>query len=145
MLELYRETAFELKSRASSQRIDIPVPRANGSYDRSKFSKKLERGDRLATDEKTFAAEYLASSSSVFFHHSQGYPRSFLWRVTGKEKLLEFSSVDFACRESDTEASVTITFEFQDRIAIRGVSICSAGREVFHAFVTTQENLTSRF
>lgn len=140
MLELYKETAFELRPGASSQRIDVPVPRANGSYDRSKFSKKLERGDRLATDEKSFAAEYLASSSSVFFHHSNEYPRCFLWRVVGKDKLLEFSSVDFAHKESETEAATTIAFEFQDRIAVRGVEVCSAGSEAFHAFVLTQEN-----
>ena len=141
MLNLYKETAFELKPSASARRVDIIVPRANGSYDRSKFSKKIERHDRLASDDKSYAAEYLASSSAVFFRQSQTYPRSFLWRVVGKQKILEISNADFARHERDPEANNVLAFQFQDRITPRGLSICdSSKKDEFHVFVLTQEN-----
>lgn len=141
MLNLYAETAFQVKPASSSKRIQIQVPRANGSYDRSKFSKKPERSDRLATDDKSYAAEYLATASSVFFRQSHSFPRSLFWRIFSNEKTLELSNADFSRHEGDQEALVTLAFEFQDRISSRGVSICDSSKsnEVY-IFVLTQEN-----
>ncbi|KAK5073862.1 hypothetical protein LTR64_006997 [Lithohypha guttulata] len=141
MLNLYKETAIEVKSTTSPSHTDIQIPRANGSYDRSKFSKKPERHDRLAVDEKSYAAEYLAASSSVFIRRESSYPRSFAWRVVSQQRVLEISNVDFARNDKDREADRTLAFEFQDQISPRGVSICdsSTGSE-FHIFVLTQEN-----
>jgi len=141
MLNLYTEGAFQVKPTSSTKRIDISIPRGNGTYDRSKFSKKPARSDVLATDDKSYAAEYLASASSVFFRQSNSYPRSFLWRVVGKQRLLEILNADFARSERDPEANVVLAFEFQDQISPRGISICDSGRkDDFYIFVLTQGN-----
>ena len=140
MLNLYTETAFQIEP-SSSKRTVIQVPRANGSYNRSKYSKRPERHDRLATDDKSYAAEYLATASSVFFRQSHSFPRSFFWRIISSQKILEVSNADFSRHENDQEAPATLAFEFQDRVSPRGVSICDSGKsDEFHVFVLTQEN-----
>ncbi|KAK5075872.1 hypothetical protein LTR70_005524 [Exophiala xenobiotica] len=141
MLNLYSETAFQVKAAPSSKRTVIQLPRANGSYDRSKYSKKPERSDRLATDDRSYAAEYLATASSVFFHQSHSFPRSFFWRIVSNEKTLELSNADFSRNEKDQEAPATLAFQFQDRISPRGISICDSSKsDEFYVFVLSQEN-----
>lgn len=142
MLTLYAETAVEVKPTSTTQRIDIVVPRANGSYDRSKYSKKQHRHNRLASDDTSYAAEYLASASSIFFRHAHSFPRSFLWRIVAHERVLELSNADFSRHEDkDREADTILAFEFQDRISPRGISICDSGKgSEFHVFVLTREN-----
>lgn len=141
MLTAYTESILQLKPTASTKRKEIVIPRQNGSYDRSKYSKRPERHDRLATDNKSYSDEYLASASSVFFRQTYSYPRSFLWRVVAKQKILEISTADFARNVSDEEADLTIALEFQDPISPRGISFCDAGNtSEFHAFVLTRSN-----
>ncbi|KAK5958826.1 hypothetical protein OHC33_000669 [Knufia fluminis] len=141
MLNLYTETAFQVKPAASSRRIEIQVPRANGSYDRSKYSKKPERHDRLAKDDKSYAAEYLASASSVFFRQSHAFPRSFFWRIVSNERILEVSNADFSRHEDDQDAPTILAFEFQDQLSPRGISICDSSKSnEFYIFALTQEN-----
>lgn len=141
MLTLYKEVGIEVRSATGANRIDISIPRANGSYDRSKYSKKPERHHKLATDEKSYAEHFLASASSIFFRKSRHYPRSISWRVIAKQKVLEISSADFARNEKDTEARNTLAFEFQDAISPRGVSICDDSKSNdCHVYVLTQEN-----
>ncbi|KAJ9660297.1 hypothetical protein H2198_002605 [Neophaeococcomyces mojaviensis] len=141
MLNLYTESAFQVKPTNSTKRIELSIPRGNGTYDRSKFSKKPVRSDQLATDDKSYAAEYLASASSVFCRQSSSYPRSFLWRVLGKQRLLEVLNADFARSERDQEAAVVLAFEFQDKISPRGISICDSGKkDDFYIFVLTEAN-----
>lgn len=141
MLNLYKETAFELQPAASTQLVEIQVPRANGSYDRSKFSKTSGRSDQLAKDDKAYEAKYLASSTSVFFRHSHAYPRSFLWRVLSDGKVLEISNADFARNEKNQEVSTVLRFTFQDKLFPRGVSVCDSSKsDDFHVFALTQEN-----
>lgn len=141
MLVAYTESALQLRSAQSSKRKEITIPRQNGTYDRSKYSKRLERHDRLATDDKTYAAEYLASASSVFFRQSPSYPRSFLWRVLSNQKTLEISSADFSRQSHEQEADCTIALQFQDQISPRGVSFCDSSDETsIYLFVLTQSN-----
>lgn len=141
MLTLYQEVGVQVKSNTSTNRIDVTIPRANGSCDRSKDSKKPERHNKLATDEKSYADHYLSSASSIFYGRSHQYPRSFAWRVIAKQKVLAISSADFARNEKDREASNTLAFEFQDAISPRGVSVCDNNKSNdIHVFVLTQEN-----
>lgn len=141
MLNLYCETAFQVQAAPSSKRTVIQVPRANGSYDRSKYSKRPARSDRLATDDKSYAAEYLATASSVFFRQSHAFPRSFFWRIVSNEKTLELSNADFSRNESDQGAPVTLAFQFQDPISPRGISICDSSKsDEFYVFVLSQAN-----
>lgn len=146
MLTAYTESAFQLKSASSPTRFEITIPRQNGSYDRSKNSKRPERHDRLATDDRTYTAEYLASASSVFFGQSSTYPRSLLWRILSRRKILEISSADFARSLIDKDVDYTLALEFQDQISPRGVSFCDAGDEKgILLFVLTQSNEVFEF
>lgn len=142
MLSLYTETVFQPRSIEAAKRVEGSVPRANGSYDRSKYSDRPRRTNRLASDESTYSLEYLATSSSIFTrstnHH---YPRSFLWRVVANSRLLEIQVADFSRNESDKEHDRLLAFEFQDAIAQRGISVCEKEKNnAICFFVLTETN-----
>ncbi|OCT52313.1 hypothetical protein CLCR_07914 [Cladophialophora carrionii] len=143
MLYLYTETAFQVIPATTASVVNLQIPRANGSYDKSKFSSKKPGDSKAFTkDERTYSSHILASQSSIYFRESKSYPRTFYWKVVDNGKVLEVQCADFARSEGDTkEAYLTLRFEFQDQIAPCGVTFADLdnGDEI-HAFVCTLKN-----
>lgn len=143
MLNLYTETAFQVTAATTASVADLRIPRKNGSYDRSKYSSNQSDEHRTSTsDEQTYSSRILASQSSIFFRESKSYPRTFHWKVVNNGKILEVRCADFARAEGETkEAYFTLRFEFQDKIASRGVVfVDSENSDDIHAFVCTSKN-----
>jgi nuclear pore complex protein Nup160 len=143
MLSLYTETAFQVTPPTAASVVNLQIPRANGSYDKSKFSsKKSGDGKAFSKDEQAYSSHILASQSSIYFRESKTYPRTFYWKVVNNGKVLEVQCADFARSEGDTkEAYMTLRFEFQDQIAPCGVTFADLNNsEEIHAFVCTLKN-----
>lgn len=143
MLNLYTETAFEVVPATSTSTTEFQIPRNNGSFERSRSRPKQQsRRKEFPHDEQTFAAQHLASESSIYFRQSKSYPRSFLWTVLEDATILQIQCADLARSENDTkEAYLTLRFEFQDPIIHRGVSFADLEKgDVLHVFVCTNRN-----
>ncbi|KIW67865.1 hypothetical protein PV04_07083 [Phialophora macrospora] len=143
MLSLYTETAFQVTPATPASVVNLQIPRANGSYDKSKYSsKKPGDGKAFSKDEQAYSSHILASQSSIYFRESKTYPRTFYWKVVNNGRVLEVQCADFARSEGDTkEAFLTLRFEFQDQIAPCGVTFADLDNsEEIHAFVCTLKN-----
>lgn len=142
MLNLYTETAFQVVPATPASVVPLRIPRKNGSYDKSKFSKEPTDKRTSTKDEQTYISQVLAAQSSIYFRECKSYPRSFYWRVVNNGKVLEVQCADLARSESDLkEAYVTHRFEFQDPIASHGVNFADLenGNEI-HAFINSTKN-----
>ncbi|EXJ77339.1 hypothetical protein A1O3_09565 [Capronia epimyces CBS 606.96] len=143
MLNLYTETAFKVRPATTASVADFQIPRSDGSYNRSKYSSNAATSSSAFTrNEETFAANVLASQSSIYFRQCKSYPRTFYWSVVGNGKVLQVQCADYARSELDVkEAYFTLRFEFQDKILPRGVCFADleTGHEL-HAFVCTEKN-----
>jgi len=142
MLHLYRATPFQVKPSTPSSLISHEITSQNGSYGHPKPStskKSLGNQTRLAQDEKSFAEQYLATQSSIYFRRSKAYPRSFLWSVVNHEKVLEIRCADLARSEHDQkEAYLTLSIEFQASIISGGVALADADNaDILWVFVVT--------
>ena len=127
MLNLYTETPCQVKPSTPSSLLSFLCPSRDGTSRRSKHlssSNAVEGHGGVAKDEKAFVSRYLASQSSIYFRQTKSYPRSFLWRVVGAEKVLEIQCADLTRSANDqNEAHLTLRFEFQDSIAPNGVAL----------------------
>ncbi len=142
MLNLYTETAFQVTPATSASVVNLRVPRKNGSYDKTKFSKKSDESRAFTKDERTYSTQLLASQGSIYFREAKTYPRTFQWKVVNDGKVLEVQCADFARSEGDTkEAYLTVRFEFQDHISARCVAFGDSNdSDEIHAFVGTSKN-----
>ena len=141
MLNLYTETAFQVAPATPASIINLRVPRKNGSYDKSRFS-KIGEAQASAKDEEAYVSQILASQSSIYFRESKTYPRTFYWKVVNSGRTLQVQCADLARSENDTkEAYLTLRFDFQDPIAPSGVSFADSNNtDEIHVFVHTSKN-----
>lgn len=143
MLNLYTETAFEVVPATSASTTEVLIPRKNGSIERSRNPLKHQsRRKEFPVDQQTFAAQQLASESSIYFRQSKSYPRTFIWSVREDATILQIQCADLARSENDTkEAYHTLRFEFQDPIIHRGVTFADLEKgDILHVFVCTNKN-----
>lgn len=144
MLNLYTETAFQVKPSTPSSLIRVQVPRSDGSY----RNRPAEDPNRpiSSKNEKTYAGEVLSFQTSVYFRQKKTYPRTFHWKVVDNDHALQVQCADLARAADDTqEAHLTLSLEFQDKIIPSGVVFSDTEREdVLYVFVVTQKPATLR-
>lgn len=141
MLNLYTETAAQTAPATPSSALEFPIPRKDGSYDRSKYSPPTK--DSHTRDERDYASHHLATAGNIHFRESKGHqPRCILWRITGDKRVLELSPADLARSQDDIkEAHLTLRFTFQDAILPAGIAITDSEAEAeLHAFICTNKN-----
>lgn len=141
MLNLYRGTPFQVKPSTPSSVVHFQLPSDDGTFSRlrSPASKDTGNQTKFARDERAFAKQHLATQSSIYFRRSKTYPRSFWWKVTNDDKVLEVCCADLTRSEHDQkEAHLTLRFEFQDQILPNGVALAdSDNTDVLTIFVIT--------
>ncbi|KAI5302785.1 hypothetical protein KEM56_000357 [Ascosphaera pollenicola] len=125
MLTYYTETRVDVKSTTPGTVVDIAASRGGGARRWNSSSVNSSPGQQgLPRDEKSFAARYVASQSSLYFRDSQKFPRAFLWRVLNNDRVLEIRSVDVARSSYGVkEADVVLRFYFTEAILPNGVTI----------------------
>ena len=140
MLNLYTETNFPVKASTPGSLHHIELPSKNPSEIKNQPQKR--RRDRLVrtSDEQTFAKQYLASASSIYFRHTKTYPRTFLWRVLRDSRSLEIQCADTARSASDQkEAHLTLSLDFPNAILPSGVALADGDRgDIISIFVLTE-------
>ena len=144
MLNLYTETAFQVKPSTTASIARIQVPRSDGSY----RNRPIEDPSRQTypKNEKAYADEVLSSQTSIYFRQKKEYPRTFHWKVVNNEYALHVQCADLARAADDIqEAHLTLSLEFQDRIIPSGVVFSDIETEdVLYAFVVTKKPLALR-
>ncbi|RMZ89820.1 hypothetical protein DV736_g2949, partial [Chaetothyriales sp. CBS 134916] len=140
MLNLYTETAVQPTAVTTSSVLTFDIPRANGSYKKSRSSGRAPGGDTKT--EAAFVAHYAASSANLYFRHNQIAPRCVLWRVVEDGRVLELQPAVLTRNDSDTkEAHLTLKFRFHDGLLPGCVSIAdSTAEHDLHIFVATTDN-----
>lgn len=143
MLNLFTETAFQVKPSTPSSVARIQVPRGDGSY-RNRPAEDARQ--TYPKTEKAYAGEVLSSHSSVYFRQKKEYPRTFHWKVLENDHALQVQCADLARAADDTqEAYLTLNLEFQDRIIPSGVVFSDTETEdVLYGFVVTHKASTLR-
>lgn len=152
MLTLYQEIAFAATPPTSASLLEFQIPRKDGSYDKSKFSKNhAKERESYIKDEASYSSHFLASQSSIYFRQAKTYPRTFLWKVVSDGRALQVRCADLARGEDEQqEAYITLSFVFQDDISPSGVSladfdtgdelyvfVCTRGKEIFSLQIPT--------
>ena len=134
MYRLYAEIAVPVRPVTLNARVQIELPSSN--YIQPTISTQSFR----ATNEQSFAQQYLATEASVYHRKSRKYPRSFLWRILKERACLEIQCVDTARSASDTnEAYLTLQLAFQHGILPQGVAFADTEQsEGLTVFALTQ-------
>lgn len=147
MLNLYVESCINVTPSNGESIYTIPLSTTHETPRRLSRNQNISRGnlflDRKIKNDDSFADTFIASQGAIFFRQSHTYPRSFIWRLVGGNKLLELRCTDVARSEHDlNEAYLTLRFEFPDRILPGGTAISDVeGQDTLFIFAITEKKV----
>lgn len=139
MLNLYTEVAIQARPVTDTSIVERQIPRKNGSFDESTHGKTTKSHGR---DEADYSKHFLSSAGGVYSKTERNTtPHSYLWKITGDDRVLHLQSADLARKEQDIrEACLTLRFIFQDAIREHAIGFSDSDDGHLHAFVSTTKN-----
>lgn len=145
MARIYKETRLDLRPYAPDAVVNIQIPTQESSSSntqrRARFSSPSysAQEEPIAKDEDEFARRYLATQGSIYLRQRKVYPRTFLWRVIGDDKVLEVQCVDLVKGGIERfEYNLTLRFQFQEAILPSSVAFADLeDHDVLNVFVIT--------
>lgn len=138
-LNSFLETRIDLAPVSEGAIVQIQLPSPSTFSRAPRSQRRVVSTAAACQDEESYARSCLATSSSIFFSQSQRYPRSFLWRVLGDDKVLELRSIDVSKEDQEpNEAFVILQLTFPNAIRKRCVALTDSGEDSLCVFVLTK-------
>ncbi|KAF1936300.1 hypothetical protein EJ02DRAFT_359415 [Clathrospora elynae] len=141
---LYKQARLNIEPAFPGSTIAFTLPSGSLSTfgSRPTVKRSVVTEQYVDQDEDAFTKRHLATDGSMYFHKHNAYPRSFLWRVLDRKKVLELQAVDLDHDYTDQfEANLTLLLQFASPIRPFCVAFATPGdRDALTVFAITTAN-----
>lgn len=139
---LYKETCVGLDPFYPNSIIQIQLPSTHALTRISHAQRQILSRDPHCKDEDDFRKRHIARSGSTYFCKNRKYPRSFVWRCSNEDHVLELQAVDLSKGELATkEATNIVRLVFPNAIRHNGIALAdTVEQDILHLFVLTKSH-----